>query len=173
LVSLTYNAPLEGPANPNVTPNPSKAPWYFMGFQELILHFHPTLAVVVLPLTIIFLLFYMPGIRGVKPVQGVWFLSERGKYVSVIASIAAAVFTFIFVVLDEYILPASGIFKHGILSFILLAIFIVSGFFLLKRKYSLDNAEIVQAIGVYIFTGFVILTFIGFYLRGEGMKLIF
>lgn len=41
LFSMLVPAPLEGIANPGLSPNPAKAPWYFMGLQELLLHFHP------------------------------------------------------------------------------------------------------------------------------------
>lgn len=49
LLSLQINAPLRGPANPNVTPNPAKAPWYFLGLQELLHYFPPTTAGVLVP----------------------------------------------------------------------------------------------------------------------------
>src|SRR6267142_2732702 len=39
--SITLNAPLEEPANPNLTMNPAKAPWYFLGLQEMLVYFHP------------------------------------------------------------------------------------------------------------------------------------
>ncbi|MDB4285321.1 cytochrome b N-terminal domain-containing protein, partial [bacterium] len=44
LFSLFVNAPLGDPANPGMSPNPAKAPWYFLGFQEMLLHFHPLFA---------------------------------------------------------------------------------------------------------------------------------
>ncbi len=49
LLSLQINAPLRDPANPNVTPNPAKAPWYFLGLQELLHYFEPTTAGVLVP----------------------------------------------------------------------------------------------------------------------------
>ncbi len=49
LLSLQIDAPLQGPANPNVTPNPAKAPWYFLGLQELLHYFAPTSAGVLVP----------------------------------------------------------------------------------------------------------------------------
>ncbi len=47
--SITLDAPLEEPANPNLTMNPSKAPWYFLGLQEMLVYFDPWIAGVVMP----------------------------------------------------------------------------------------------------------------------------
>ena len=58
--SLALNAPLEAEANLNVTPNPSKAPWYFLGLQELLVYFDPWIAGVVLPTLIIIGLMAIP-----------------------------------------------------------------------------------------------------------------
>jgi hypothetical protein len=52
--SVFLNAPLLVRANPDFSPNPTKAPWYFAGIQELLLHFHPFAAAFIIPLTIIF-----------------------------------------------------------------------------------------------------------------------
>jgi len=49
IFSIFVNAPLLELANPNQTPNPSKAPWYFLGLQELLTMFHPMVAGVTLP----------------------------------------------------------------------------------------------------------------------------
>ena len=45
--SILVPAPLEEPANPAATPNPSKAPWYFLGLQEMLVYFDPWLAGVI------------------------------------------------------------------------------------------------------------------------------
>ena len=49
LMGLFINAPLEELANGNVTPAVAKAPWYFLGLQELLAYFHPTVAGVLVP----------------------------------------------------------------------------------------------------------------------------
>mgnify|MGYP006269054055 CR=1 FL=1 len=49
IFSTFVNAPLRELANPNLTPNPSKAPWYFLGLQELLRYFHPMVAGIVVP----------------------------------------------------------------------------------------------------------------------------
>jgi len=60
LFSIFVNAPLLGLANFNLTPNPSKAPWYFLGLQELLSMFHPMVAGVTIPGMGIFLLILAP-----------------------------------------------------------------------------------------------------------------
>ena len=60
--SITIDAPLEEPANPTRTPNPSKAPWYFLGLQEMLVYFDPWHAGVVLPTLIIVGLMVIPFI---------------------------------------------------------------------------------------------------------------
>ena len=60
--SITLNAPLEEPANPNHTMNPANAPWYFVGLQEMLVYFDPWFAGVVLPTLIIIGLMVFPYI---------------------------------------------------------------------------------------------------------------
>jgi hypothetical protein len=62
LWALLIDAPLEEPANPTRTPNPSKAPWYFLGLQEMLVYFDPWHAGVVLPTLIIVGLMVIPFI---------------------------------------------------------------------------------------------------------------
>jgi hypothetical protein len=60
--SVAVDAPLRDLANFNQTPNPSKAPWYFLGLQELLRYFHPQVAGVTIPTVIIIALFAAPFI---------------------------------------------------------------------------------------------------------------
>jgi menaquinol-cytochrome c reductase cytochrome b/c subunit len=53
LMGLMINAPLEELANPNVTPEVAKAPWYFLGLQELLAYFHPTVAGALTPIFVL------------------------------------------------------------------------------------------------------------------------
>ena len=62
LFSIWVNAPLMQLANPNQTPNPSKAPWYFLGLQELLTMFHPMIAGVTIPGVGLILLILAPYI---------------------------------------------------------------------------------------------------------------
>lgn len=49
LLAIVIDAPLRAPADPNLTPNPAKAPWYFLGLQELLHYFPPNVAGVLVP----------------------------------------------------------------------------------------------------------------------------
>lgn len=60
LTSLAFNAPLEGIADPLHTPNPAKAPWYFVGLQELLHYFPPVVAGVLLPGLVVVALVVIP-----------------------------------------------------------------------------------------------------------------
>ncbi len=62
LLALVFNAPLREIANPLETPNPEKAPWYFAALQELLSHFHPMVAGVLVPGAIIIGMVALPYI---------------------------------------------------------------------------------------------------------------
>jgi hypothetical protein len=75
--SILLKAPLEQPANRAVTPNPSKAPWYFLGLQEMLVYFDPWLAGVVLPGLIIVGLIAIPYIDRNEKGNGYYTFNER------------------------------------------------------------------------------------------------
>lgn len=62
VLAVLFDAPLRDVANPTVTPNPEKAPWYFAALQELLAHFHPLVAGVLIPGALIIGLFALPFI---------------------------------------------------------------------------------------------------------------
>ena len=63
LAAIAFDAPLEGIANPLETPNPAKAPWYFLGLQELLHYFPPVVAGVLMPLLVVVALVVIPYAR--------------------------------------------------------------------------------------------------------------
>jgi hypothetical protein len=75
--SFLIDAPLEEPANPTLTPNPSKAPWYFLGLQEMLVYFDPWIAGVVLPTFIILGLMAIPYIDINPKGNGYYTFKER------------------------------------------------------------------------------------------------
>ena len=75
--SIVLKAPLEEPANPGSAPNPAKAPWYFLGLQELLVYFDPWMAGVVLPTLIIVGLMAIPYIDTNPRGNGYFSFRER------------------------------------------------------------------------------------------------
>ncbi len=75
--ALVLKAPLEEPANPNKTPNPSKAPWYFLGLQEMLVYFDPWLAGVILPGLIVNGLMAIPYVDTNPKGNGYYTFKER------------------------------------------------------------------------------------------------
>ena len=75
--SVLIPAPLEEPANPSLTPNPSKAPWYFLGLQEILVYYDPWIAGVVIPTLIIVGLVTIPYIDPNPKGNGYYTYVER------------------------------------------------------------------------------------------------
>jgi hypothetical protein len=75
--SILVGAPLEEPANPAATPNPSKAPWYFLGLQEMLVYFDPWIAGIVFPMLIIFGMMAIPYMDINKKGDGYYSFKER------------------------------------------------------------------------------------------------
>ena len=74
---IAFHAPIEEPANPARTPNPSKAPWYFLGLQEMLVYYDPWLAGVVFPSLIIVGLMAIPYIDTNPKGNGYFTFKER------------------------------------------------------------------------------------------------
>ena len=89
--SLLRNAPLEDIANPNVTTNPAKAPWYFVGLQELLEHMHPLVAGVLIPTVLVLFLLAIPYLDNDRLGAGRWFTSARGRAITLWSAIYALI----------------------------------------------------------------------------------
>jgi len=102
--SVGLDAPLEEPANPALTPNPSKAPWYFLGLQEMLVYFDPWMAGVVLPTLIIVGLMVIPFVDINPNGNGYYTFAER--------KVAILIFLFGFSIL-WITLIINGVFLRG------------------------------------------------------------
>src|SRR5690349_19876692 len=80
--SIVVDAPLEEPANPTKTPNPSKAPWYFLGLQEILVYFDPWFAGVILPAFIIVGLMVIPYVDINPKGNGYYCFKDRAFAIS-------------------------------------------------------------------------------------------
>ena len=84
VLAILFNAPLKDIANPNQTPEVAKAPWYFAGLQELLSHFTPMVAGVLIPGAALLWLVALPYIDRGKG----WRVRDR-KYVVVVFTVIA------------------------------------------------------------------------------------
>ncbi len=102
--SIVLDAPLEELANPSLTPNPAKAPWYFLGLQEMLVYFDPWIAGVILPGLIIFGLMAIPYLDTNPKGNGCYTFADR-KW-------SILIFCFGFLVLWIFLI-AIGVFMRG------------------------------------------------------------
>ncbi len=102
--SIVIDAPLEEAANPTKTPNPSKAPWYFLGLQDILVYFDPWFAGVVAPVLIIVGLMLIPYLDVNPKGNGYYTYTER--------KVAIWVYCFGFLVL-WIALIIMGVFLRG------------------------------------------------------------
>jgi quinol-cytochrome oxidoreductase complex cytochrome b subunit len=176
--SVWVNAPLEGAANPDHSPNPAKAAWYFMGLQELLLHFHPTFGAIVIPALALVALASLPYQRFDMQAEGVWFRSQRGRTMAIVAAVAALVLTPALVLLDEYwldlpaLLPSlPTILSNGWVPLAALLLGLMAFYEIMQKAFRATACETRQSVFVLLVVGFLVLTVIGVFFRGEGMAL--
>ena len=100
ILSVFVNAPLLNRANSEVTPNPSKAPWYFLNLQELLLHMDKAWAGVLLPTIALVFFAVIPYIDRSREAQGVWFGTKHAVRLTIVSVIYALVVSVGLVVMD-------------------------------------------------------------------------
>jgi quinol-cytochrome oxidoreductase complex cytochrome b subunit len=176
--AVALNAPLEAEANPGLSPNPTKAPWYFAGIQELLLHFHPLFAVMVIPLVSIAALLILPYLRYDGDTAGVWFCSDCGRKMSMVAVVFALIVTPLGILADEYIIDFAAwlpsvpaIISNGLIPVVMALASIIGFYWLMKKKYSATNNEAILSVFILLLVAFIILTITCIWFRGSGMAL--
>jgi quinol-cytochrome oxidoreductase complex cytochrome b subunit len=177
-VALLFDAPLGPPANPGLSPNPTKAPWYFAGVQELLVHFHPTLALAIVLTVVLGAFFFLPFFGGDAASAGVWFASNIGRRTAAAAAITAALVTPIAVILDEHVVDVAGrldgwppAISSGLIPTALFAGALAGVYIVIQRAFRAQRREAVQALVVFLVVMFVMLTVICALFRGEDMAL--
>lgn len=178
VTSILVNAPLAEIANPTVTPNPSKAPWYFLNLQELLLHMHPALAGVIVPTIALVLIGAVPYIDRSPLGVGILFTSDKGKKIATFSAIYTFVLLVALVLFNEFV-GVTALLRGRVPEIVyqqLIPVAVMVGLSLLlgliiSRRYKPTRREMTIA----FFTGFVVsffvLTIIGTAFRGEGMNL--
>jgi hypothetical protein len=102
LLSTLFNGPFLALANPDRTPNPSKAPWYFLNLQELLLHMNPALAGVIVPTIALLLIAIIPYVDRSSRGLGVWWYSDRGPRIAWFTTIYTTAVTGALIALDKF-----------------------------------------------------------------------
>jgi quinol-cytochrome oxidoreductase complex cytochrome b subunit len=179
VISLLFDAPLGPAANPGMSPDPAKAPWYFLGIQELLLHFDPVFALVVIPLLLVTGSLLIPYWRYEHDTSGIFMMSHRGRRLGLIAAIIAVVGTTVLVIADEFWIDFGAwlpgvppVVSNGLLPLGLLIVVLVGFYALLKRRFGASNNEAVQTLFLSLIVAFAVLTVVGVWFRGSGMALV-
>lgn len=179
VIASVFGAPLDDPANPGLSPNPVKAPWYFIGLQELLLHVHPLFAILVIPVTLVLALIGVAYLRFDERPTGRWFLSGRGRRMSAVAAATAVVLTTGWVLVDEFVVGADGwlpgsapVISDGLLPFAVLTAGVITIYFFLKKYFAATVGETVQAMFVLFASSYAVFTATGIWFRGAGMALV-
>lgn len=179
VVSIFFDAALSAPANPGLSPNPVRAPWYFAGLQELLLHLHPAVAVTVIPLVAGVFLLGIPYLDYPRTTEGVWFASARGRTQSLRAAMAAMIVTPAMIMLDALVVKTapwaagmSPVVRDGILPLVFFSILTGGGVLIMRKRLKATTNETVQSLFVVMGTALIVLTVVGVFFRGPSMKLI-
>jgi len=176
VIAMLFNAPLSEQANPGLSPNPTKAPWYFVGIQEMLMHFHPIFAILVIPMSLLIGLLSIPYIKYETESSGIWFVSGKGLKLAMFAAVVATLGTVGGVLLNEFVVASGPIgppdmVNTGLLPFVSILGFCTGFYFLLKKSFKANSNEAIQALFTLLTTAFVVLTVIGIWFRGTGMQL--
>ena len=161
-MALLFNAPLEGIADPSHTPNPAKAPWYFLGLQEMLHYFPPVVAGVLVPGLVVMALIVIPYFNINIEAEGL-FLKDRKRRVTIFY-IATAIFCLFLLAFDVIVA--------------LIPTLIVAGFMVLAIQSSSESPSafrrylVARPLSYWIMTWFLfellVLTAIGTFFRGPG-----
>src|SRR3974390_365363 len=162
LVSLFFNAPLEGLADPTNTPNPAKAPWYFLGLQELLHYFPPIVAGVLMPGMLVVALVVIPYFNINIEAEGFFLKKRRGK-LNWFFAVASALLLFLWFF---------NVYVALVPTLLIAALMLFAAFSSPQSNHRFQRYLASRAISWWIMTWFllvlVILTAVGTFFRGPG-----
>ena len=161
-MALLFNAPLEGIADPSHTPNPAKAPWYFLGLQEMLHYFPPVVAGVLVPGLVVMALIVIPYFNINIEAEGL-FLKNREKRLRIFY--IAAVLLLLFLLLFH-------VYVAVVPTLIVAAFMVVAAQSSPQSPSSFRRYLLSKPLSYWIMTWFlfelVVLTAIGTFFRGPG-----
>lgn len=167
LVSLWFDAPLEGLANPNKTPNPAKAPWYFLGLQELLHYFPPVIAGILIPALVLVALLVIPYFDINIRREGLWRERTRARLTGFTVAVSALVVLLALYRVYVVLVPTL------IMSALMTAVYFMQGRADRNRLWAWLTT---RSVAVWTMTWFVavavILTITGTFFRGPGWSFV-
>lgn len=162
VTALLFNAPLEGLADPSHTPNPAKAPWYFLGLQELLHYFPPVVAGVLAPGLVVMALIVIPYFNINIEAEGL-FLKDRNRRLTIFAIVAVALTVFL-VIFDVYVAIPGTV--------IIAALMAMAAYSSPQSSSKFRRYLAAKPLSFWIMTWFlielVVLTAVGTFFRGPG-----
>jgi quinol-cytochrome oxidoreductase complex cytochrome b subunit len=162
VIALFFNAPLEGLADPSHTPNPAKAPWYFLGLQELLHYFPPVVAGVLVPTLVVIALIIIPYFNINIEAAGL-FTKDRQKRVRIFWIVALAFCLF---------LLAFDVVVALIPTLIVVVLMALAAYTPVNSPSSFRRALAAKPLSFWIMSWFlfelVVLTAVGTLFRGPG-----
>lgn len=178
VTSWVLNAPLGELANPDKTPNPAKAPWYFLNLQELLLHMDPALAGVILPSIAVLVLMAIPYLDDVKNDANRWFTSSQGLAVTIFSAIYTATAIILLEIFDNLIgvkRLLAGVPLGTELAGWVVPVIVIGGLSALlmtivHRKWQPSRRYVLMAWFTGFFVTYIVLTIFGTAFRGTGME---
>jgi menaquinol-cytochrome c reductase cytochrome b/c subunit len=184
VISAAFNAPLQDHSTPDCTPNPSKAPWYLLNLQELLLHMDKGLAGVIVPTIWIVFMMAIPYIDRSREGVGIWFTSPRGLRVTYFSAVYATLLTFSLIVLDKLLkdhgyiefasqnLPGGKqLFPDYIIPITTMTVLSVLLVVLVKVIFKGNTRDWMTAVWTGFVCVFLVLTVVGTSMRGPGMDM--
>ena len=176
--AILVSAPLEGIANPEISPNPAKSPWYFLGLQELLLHFHPLVGAVIIPGLALTALALLPFYDVNSESVGIYFRSWRGRYLSLLSAGLALIIVPTWVVLDEFVLNWSdwltnwpSIISNGLIPLSIVLLGLIGLDETVKKYFHANKEERILVLFTFLLIALIVLTAVGIFFRGPGMSL--
>jgi menaquinol-cytochrome c reductase cytochrome b/c subunit len=162
LISLFFNAPLEGMADPTNTPNPAKAPWYFLGLQEMLHYFPPVVAGVLIPTLLVLGLIVIPYFNVNIEADGV-FVKNRRKRLNIFFLAAGGLSIFLWY-FDVYVALVPTL--------IIACLMLAAAFSSPQSPHASRRYLASRAVSWWIMTWFlfeaIVLTVVGTFFRGPG-----
>jgi hypothetical protein len=118
ILALLWDAPLEQLANPLLTPNPAKAPWYFLGLQELLHVYPPFVAGVLIPSLVVLALVIIPYFNVNISGERLWAVNRRRRFTALLITLAALFILFGAVDAWTLILPTATVASLVFVSYV-------------------------------------------------------